>query len=144
MSTAKRSKTEKGRATETASAAQGKPAKITGPSRLITYHPEVESHRADYERVAEGLITLDRVRRESSFTLADIDPPGWTDDEPEDYILYTAMQDHLRALFENLLVTYDDRFMRTLYVELRLFYDDRMNDLNAGMYRHRRPKGGAR
>lgn len=111
---------------------------------LINYPPEVESHRADYERVAEGLIALDKVRRDTPLSLADVESPGWVGDEPEGYILFTAMQDHLRALFECLLVTYDDRFMRKLYVELRLFYDDRMNELNSGMYNYRQQKGGAR
>jgi len=110
--------------------------------RLINYPPEVESHRRYYEQVAEGLILLDKVRRGSPLTLADIDPPGWTDDEPEGYILFQAEQDHLRALFEGLLVTYDDQFMRKLYVELRLFYDAAMLDCKSGMYNYRKPKVG--
>jgi len=41
----------------------------------------------------------------------------------------------MRALFENIAMTYNADFMRTLYVELRLFYDQRMLEYSAGAFR---------
>jgi hypothetical protein len=114
--------------------------KNTTNAPLISYSPEVEAHRAAYEKVAEALIRLHTEYRTSPLQLVDVTSPGWVEPEPDDYILWNGIEHHLRALFENLLACYDDEFMRKLYVELRLFYDEKMLNFKAGMYCHR--KGG--
>jgi hypothetical protein len=108
---------------------------------LLTHPPEIEQRRTEYKSLAESLINMARLQSETTPSgLLDIRPPGWVEPEPEDYIFFHSIEDHLRALFENLLAVYDDDFMRGLYVELRLYYDERMLEFKAGEFQHRGKK----
>ena len=99
------------------------------------YSPEVEARRGDYKQLAESLIQMCAFQSQHVIEILDVEPPGWLLDEPEFNILWFAIQDHMRALFENIARTYNADFMRTLYVELRLFYDQRMLEYSAGAFR---------
>ncbi len=101
----------------------------------MKYSPEVEARRKDYQQLAEALIQMLMLHGNRSPEVLDVDPPGWLDSEPEPFILWTAIQEHVRALFENITMTYTDEFLRTLYVELRLFYDEKMLEASAGAFR---------
>jgi len=105
------------------------------PQPFIRYAPEVEANRADYATVAEIMIKMIQLRagRPYSGTL-DVFAPGWTGSEPDNHIFYDAIEEHLRALFENLLVTYGDDFLRTIYVEMRLYYDQQMFGMKGGRF----------
>jgi hypothetical protein len=102
----------------------------------ITYAPEVESRRDLYKGIAEALVTLTRAQSRTAPEALDVESPGWTSDEPDSHILWNGIEDHLRALFENLIVTYDDDFLRVLYVELRLYFDQKMFECAAGTFEY--------
>lgn len=73
----------------------------------------------------------------------DIVSPEWSDGEPEGYILFNAIQAHLSALFDNLLVAREDDFFRTLYIELRLYFDQQMFETKSGVFGYLKGKGKA-
>jgi hypothetical protein len=112
-------------------------AKTTQP--LIAYSAEIEARRADYQALAESIIQMSQLQSARASTgLLDVEPPGWVAPEPAANILHDAIEEHFRALFENLLVCYKHDFLRTLYVELRLYYDEQMLHLDAGEFQYRR------
>ena len=102
---------------------------------LTKYHPEIEARRKDYQQLAESLIQMCELQSQRASEVLDVEAPGWLSNEPENYILWDAIQDHLHALFENIAMTFTDDFLRTLYVELRLFYDQQMFAGGAGGFR---------
>lgn len=111
-----------------------------------TYAPEIEKRRAEYLSLAESIINMRRLASNTTPSgLLDVYPPGWLAPEPDAYIFHNSIEDHLRALFENLLSVYEDDFLRGLYVEMRLYYDQQMLGFMAGEFQHRpERKGGKR
>ena len=95
---------------------------------LPNYHPQIEARRVLFQQEAEALIVLLNLQHSTVPEALDIESPDLLGDEHAANILYDAIRDHLRALFEDIIMYYDDEWLRTLYVELRLFYENRRSN----------------
>jgi hypothetical protein len=102
------------------------------PPRFIQYPPEIEARRADYETLAENLISMIGLSINRVSGTLDVAPPDVMHDEPSGSILIDAIHAHTTALFENINqgLTFEESFLRTLYIELRLYYDHKMDRMS--------------
>jgi hypothetical protein len=84
------------------------------------YSPEIEACRADYEKLAEGLIHMIALS-EMRHVPGQLDLEGYGDEEEDDdrNHLIGALHDHLSALWDN-LDWFNPATMRKFYPEMRL------------------------
>ncbi|HZS08714.1 MAG TPA: hypothetical protein VFD58_28020 [Blastocatellia bacterium] len=87
------------------------------------YAPEVEARRADYERLAEGLIHMMELESGGGCDGAELDPPPFWQSDPEKP-LTRALHDHVYLLWGD-TDWFDAEIIRRFYVELRLHNDQR-------------------
>lgn len=99
------------------------------PAPFITYAPEVEARRAEYRQVGAALAGLLHVQYRNAPEVLDIPPAGVLTDKHDPYILWTAIGEHLAALFADLSLEYGEDFWATLYPELRLYLDQQRFEL---------------
>jgi hypothetical protein len=112
----------------------------TEKTGALPFSPEVEKRRADYQALAEAIIKMDALQSQRQPETLDVEAPGWMKEEPDNHILWESIQDHLKALFENLLTVRGDDFWRTIYIELRLYYDEQMLATKSGPFSYLRPR----